>query len=221
MRYSKNYLVRLGEGFLRLLAFDIPIYRDIFAYLGGAIIAGILRKDRYGYTGRLLGMTYHQPRGVRPAFIGPDVVMVERSRIILSEGVKLYGANFLHAGSKGFIHIGANTHVDVKTVLYGQGGLSIGNDCAIASSVIIYSQSNQYRALPEKRIVEQPVRYAPVTIGSDVWIGAGVIILPGVTIGDHAVVGAGAVVNNNIATGDIVVGVPARVIGQRPIPTEN
>jgi maltose O-acetyltransferase len=50
----------------------------------------------------------------------------------------------------------------------------------------------------------------PVTIGKNVWIGGGAIILPGVSIGDDAIVGAGAVVTKNVAPGVTVVGNPAR-----------
>lgn len=58
-----------------------------------------------------------------------------------------------------------------------------------------------------------------VEIGSDVWIGAGAIILPGVQIGDHAVVAAGAVVTRDVPVGTIVSGVPARVTGLTPSST--
>jgi chloramphenicol O-acetyltransferase type B len=56
---------------------------------------------------------------------------------------------------------------------------------------------------------------APVTIGNDVWIGARVIVLPGVQIGDQAIVGAGAVVTKDVEPLAIVAGNPARVIRLR------
>ncbi len=55
----------------------------------------------------------------------------------------------------------------------------------------------------------------PVTIGENVWIGGGAIILPGVTIGDHAIVGAGSVVTKDVAPGETVAGNPARPIRPR------
>ncbi|MFG0288101.1 MAG: DapH/DapD/GlmU-related protein, partial [Rhodopirellula sp. JB044] len=51
----------------------------------------------------------------------------------------------------------------------------------------------------------------PVRIGSNVWIGGGALILPGVTVGDDAIVGAGAVVTRDVPPGAVMVGVPARV----------
>ena len=51
-----------------------------------------------------------------------------------------------------------------------------------------------------------------VTIGSDVWVGGGAIILPGVTIGDRAVIGAGSVVTKDVPAGVIAAGTPCRVV---------
>lgn len=53
------------------------------------------------------------------------------------------------------------------------------------------------------------------TIGSDVWIGYGTIVLSGVTIGDSSVIGAGSIVTKDIPPNSIAVGNPARVIGRR------
>ncbi|MFQ5508347.1 MAG: acyltransferase [Leptospirillia bacterium] len=54
-----------------------------------------------------------------------------------------------------------------------------------------------------------------ITVGDDVWIGTGVILLPGVHVGDRSVVGAGSVVSRDIPPDSVAVGVPARVIKQR------
>jgi len=146
--------------------------------------------------------------------IGRRVEFVGKRNIQLDERVSLLGNSYLNA-SAGFIRIGSNTHIDQFCVLYGHGGLTIGSDCAIASGVIIYTQTNQYAHDESLKIVEQPVIYKTVTIGHDVWIGAAAVILPGVEIGDHAVVGAGALVRQDVSPWSIVGGVPAKVLGKR------
>lgn len=65
--------------------------------------------------------------------------------------------------------------------------------------------------LPELR--EKGLQYnAPVHIGKNCWLGAGVIVLPGVTIGDNTVIGAGSVVTKNIPSKVVAVGNPCKVL---------
>ncbi len=73
---------------------------------------------------------------------------------------------------------------------------------------------------PLDPIARRGQEYAkPVTIGSDVWIGGGAIILPGVTIGSRAVIGAGSVVTRDVPEGAFAAGNPCRVI--RAVATEH
>jgi acetyltransferase-like isoleucine patch superfamily enzyme len=148
--------------------------------------------------------------------VGPRVSFGCAGRIRVGDDVALYGNSHLDAcGPKGSIEIGNETHVDHFCVLYGQGGLRIGQSCAIAAGVIIYTQTNQYAANPAEDVIRQPVVYAPVEIGDDVWIGARAVILPGVRIGSHAVIAAGAVVREDVEPWMIVAGVPARPMKRR------
>jgi maltose O-acetyltransferase len=50
----------------------------------------------------------------------------------------------------------------------------------------------------------------PISIGANVWIGSGALILPGVTIGEDAIIGAGSVITRNVPRGATVFGNPAR-----------
>lgn len=148
--------------------------------------------------------------------VGRNVQLVAPENIRIGRDVSLLGNAYVNAtGPRGSVRIGDRTHIDQFCVLYGQGGLTIGRACAIASGVIIYSQTNQIGPDAEALIVDQPVAYAPVSIGDDVWIGARAVVLPGVTIGDHAVIGAGAVVRHDVPAWAIAAGVPAKVIRDR------
>jgi maltose O-acetyltransferase len=65
----------------------------------------------------------------------------------------------------------------------------------------------------EAELRAQGLEYAdPISIGDDVWLGGGAIVLPGVTIGDRAVVGAGSVVTRDVPADVVAAGNPARVI---------
>lgn len=84
--------------------------------------------------------------------------------------------------------------------------LEIGNRVTISDARILLHDASTKRFIGYSRV-------GKVVIGSDVFIGADAIILPGVTIGNSVVVGAGAVVTSNIPSDSVVIGVPARVIG--------
>ena len=97
--------------------------------------------------------------------------------------------------------------------------IRIGSKVLIASNVQIYTSSHPI--LPQERLrldgneTEEPFfrTYAlPVEIQDNVWIGGGVVILPGVTIGKNSVVGAGSVVTRSIPANCVAVGNPCRVI---------
>jgi acetyltransferase-like isoleucine patch superfamily enzyme len=181
----------------------------------GRAIARATGREATGVEARLRGLLARVAHGPNLR-VGRNVQLVGPEKIRLGRDVSLLGNAYVNAtGARGSVAIGDRTHVDQFCVLYGQGGLSIGNGCAIASGVIVYSQTNQVGQDAEAPVLDQPVVYAPVHIGDDVWIGARAVILPGVTVGDHAVIGAGAVVRADVPAWAIVAGVPARVIRDR------
>jgi maltose O-acetyltransferase len=105
-----------------------------------------------------------------------------------------------------FVTFGSRVSIASYVHIWGQGGVEIGDDCMIASHVAISSIThNKYST----RYNEENIR-RPVQIGSNVWIGSGAIILPGIRIGANTIVGAGAVVTSDLPPGVIAVGVPAR-----------
>lgn len=72
-----------------------------------------------------------------------------------------------------------------------------------------------YRFNDGSPVTEQLMDEADVTIGRDAWLGARVIVLPGVTIGEGAVIAAGSVVRKDVPSFAIAAGVPAKVVGER------
>ncbi|MGE3149656.1 MAG: acyltransferase [Pseudorhodoplanes sp.] len=111
------------------------------------------------------------------------------------------------------MRIGDRTTIGFYSLLYATAGITVGRDCMIAPFVYIVDSDHGIAAgTPMNR---QANVAAPISIGSDVWIGAHAIILSGVTIGDGAIVAAGAVVREDVEPNAIVGGVPAKQIGMR------
>lgn len=114
------------------------------------------------------------------------------------------------------VPVGEGTVLNANLTLYDEyrGLVSFGRRVAVATSVTAVAASDANNShLPELAYVrDHLVRTAPIAIGDDAWLGAQVVILPGVTIGEGAVVGAGAVVVEDVPPYTVVAGVPARVI---------
>lgn len=85
--------------------------------------------------------------------------------------------------------------------------ITIGCGCIVAPSAMILTHDASLLVHTGKYLVR------PVTIGDNVFVGYGAIVMPGVTIGDGAVIGAGAVVTRDVPAGVVAVGVPAEVVG--------
>lgn len=122
------------------------------------------------------------------------------------------GARLSHAYG---MTIGRNFHVNAGAFLYGRGGLTIGDHVMIGPNVVVVSSQHRWDD-PRVPMVFLGHREAPVSIGSDVWLGANAVVLPGVSVTDGTIVSAGAVVTEDTEPYAIVGGVPARPIGARP-----
>lgn len=109
--------------------------------------------------------------------------------------------------------IADNVSINSGVTILAQGGVSIGEYTMIAPGVTIVSVNHDY-AKTGMDAWNAQVKM-PVTIGRDVWVAAGAIILPGVTVGDSAVVAAGSVVTGDVPPGTVVAGVPAKVVKKR------
>lgn len=108
------------------------------------------------------------------------------------------------------IFLGRRTFLNAGCTILDTAPVRIGDNTMIGPSVQIYC-AEHHRTVEGRRAGLEIAR--PVTVGNDVWIGGGAILLGGVTIGDSAIVGAGAVVTRAVPAGARVAGNPARQIG--------
>lgn len=107
------------------------------------------------------------------------------------------------------VHLGSHVYANFNLTLVDDTHIYIGDYTMIGPNVTLASAGHPI--LPELR--EQGYQYnASVHIGRNCWIGAGVVVVPGVQIGDNSVVGAGSVVTKDIPSGVIAVGNPCRVL---------
>lgn len=114
------------------------------------------------------------------------------------------------------ITVGDNFYANHGLVILDAGGVSFGDNVFIAPSCGFHTSGHPIDF--ERR--NQGLEYAySIKVGSNVWIGAGVQVMPGVTIGDNVVIGGGSVVVRDIPSGSVAVGNPCRVI--RPITEED
>ncbi|MGY6703705.1 sugar O-acetyltransferase [Roseinatronobacter sp.] len=114
-----------------------------------------------------------------------------------------------HVDYGAHIHFGPGCFVNFNCVILDVCDVRIGARTQIGPNVQILTADHPRDAAARARLEEWG---RPITLGADVWIGGGAIILPGVTIGDGAIIGAGAVVTRDVAAGVTVIGNPARTL---------
>ena len=107
------------------------------------------------------------------------------------------------------VHFGKSVYANFNLTLVDDTHIYVGDYTMFGPNVVIATAGHPI--LPELR--KKGYQYnAPVHIGQNCWIGAGVIIVPGVTIGDNVVVGAGSIVTKDLPSNVIAVGNPCHVL---------
>ena len=116
----------------------------------------------------------------------------------------------LHANWAGKnVHFGKGVYANFNLTLVDDTHIYVGDYTMLGPNVVLATAGHPI--LPELR----PLAYQynmPVHIGRNCWLGAGVIVLPGVSIGDNSVIGAGSIVTKDIPANVIAVGNPCRVL---------
>lgn len=107
------------------------------------------------------------------------------------------------------VHFGRNVYANFNLTLVDDTHIYVGDYTMFGPNVTVATAGHPI--LPELR--EQGYQYnAPVHIGKNCWIGAGVVIVPGITIGDNVVVGSGSIVTKDLPDNVVAVGNPCKVL---------
>lgn len=125
-------------------------------------------------------------------------------------GVGCYIEPPFHANWAGkHVHFGKNIYANFGLTLVDDTHIYVGDNTMFGPNVVVATAGHPI--LPSLR--KQAYQYnMSVRIGNNCWIGAGVLVMPGVTIGDDSVIGAGSVVTKDIPSGVVAVGNPCRVL---------
>jgi maltose O-acetyltransferase len=142
------------------------------------------------------------------ASLGSSVVLLREQLAVVGKGAVIQPPFHCDYGYN--IDLGKNVFLNFNCVILDVARVEIGAGTQIGPVAQIYTAYHP-RDPAERRTGLGFGR--PVTVGRNVWVGGGSIILPGVTIGDDAIIGAGSVVTRNVPAGGTALGNPARVRG--------
>jgi len=181
---------------------------------------GLVAKKRLSYRQRVLrgALSALDPRAylhlVRMANYYNCTHVIPRRKIRCGAGASI--SPDVSFANPERIEIGKNVGIGSRCHLWAgpsHGRIVIGDDCLFGPEVMVTAAN--YRFNDGSPVTRQLMDEKDVIIGRDVWLGARAVVLPGVTIGDGAIIGAAAVVTRSAPAGAIVVGQPAKVVGQR------
>ena len=147
----------------------------------------------------------------RPAEAEKRAALIKEMFAEAGEGCYIEPPFHANWGGK-HVHLGKGVYANFNLTCVDDGEIFIGDYTMLGPSVVLATASHPI--CPELR--EKAYQYnLPVRIGKNCWLGAGVVVLPGVSIGDNTVVGAGSVVTRDLPGNVVAAGSPARVL--RPI----
>jgi acetyltransferase-like isoleucine patch superfamily enzyme len=194
----------------------------------------VLRKIAYpwllGSSGRNVtfghGVVLRHPHKIH---LGDDLIVddlvVLDAKGTSNRGIQIGNGVFLGRGTilsckDGDITLGDHVNIGFYSEIFSGSSVTVGPHGLFAAYTYLVGGGHEF-ARADVPVLEQERPSRGITLGEDVWLGAGAKVMDGVTIGDHVVVGAGAVVTEDLPAGVVALGVPARVVRSReqaPIP---
>jgi acetyltransferase-like isoleucine patch superfamily enzyme len=146
--------------------------------------------------------------------ISPRAEVELSPRLKIGRGTEISSFVKLKA-SDGDLSIGEQVSVGSGCFLSADaGGLHIGDFCMIGPNTSIIGNDYKYDRL-DVPVIKQEKTSRGISIGNDVWVGAGCVITDGVTIGDHCIIAPNSLVKNSLPAGTIAMGNPAKKIFER------
>jgi acetyltransferase-like isoleucine patch superfamily enzyme len=138
-----------------------------------------------------------------------SVSFFDAETIMIGEDAKVSEQVFVGglSSSISHFHLGSRTILMQHTFINVARPVTIGDDTGIGGKCTIFTHGSW-----QNQLDGYPVHFAPVNIGSNVWIPWEVFIMPGVDIGDGATIGAGSLVTKSIPAGALAIGSPAKVV---------
>ncbi len=218
-------LVVGSRGFGRLLLYELVI--TLTSWVPGAL-GLVLRKFAYpwllGTSGRSVtfgqGVVLRHPGKIR---LGDDVILDDH--VVLdakgssNRGISLGNGVFLGRGTilsckDGDIELGDHVNIGFNSEIFSGSRVKVGPYGLFAAYTYLVGGGHAFDQAGVPVIEQQRVSKG-ITLGENVWLGAGAKVMDGVTIGRDVVVGAGAVVTTDLPDGAVAVGIPARVVRSR------
>ena len=135
--------------------------------------------------------------------ISPNVVVeiAGNGKLFLGNRVRIHSGTKIKVRNSGELFIGSNTKINYNCIIVCRDKISIGSCVEFGPSVYIYDHDHDYR----KGIENDGFISQPITIGNNVWIGAGSIILRGSTIGNNCVIGAGSIIKGEFSDNSVII----------------
>ncbi len=142
-----------------------------------------------------------------------DVTVLGTRNVKIGEKSRIGDLTEFTTNNGGIIRVGREVRLNRGATICAYTEVAIG-DFTMVGEFVSIRDANHGIARGEL-VCSQPHDAKPIHIGSDVWVGRGACILPGVTIGDGAIIGANSIVTKDVPANCIAAGIPAKVIRER------
>lgn len=138
-----------------------------------------------------------------------QIMMLKKRGWVLSDNVmiSIHGVKKIGGGR---IYCADNVNINAECMLIASSDITIGKNSTLAYRTLLTTNANPNAPYNELCKIYPPI-HKEIRIGDNVWVGAGVIVLPGCRIGNNSVIAAGAVVCSDIPDNCMAAGVPAKV----------